>query len=114
YEYSAPDFLNLKFYGGPPDCDPPPLHPSHNIKNPDPAAPITDIDAAGGCIVSNVVGVIGKLYALDELERRSIEHIAGAAFRIGDVDLVKFRDETNTLRLIQSGDAMDTLARTKV
>src|SRR5215813_11362325 len=85
-----------------------------SIDNAEPAVSETDIHTAGGCIVSNVVGVIGKLYALDELERRSIEHVAGTAFAIGDVDLVKFRDETNTLRLIQSGDAMDTLARTKV
>src|SRR5262249_35814269 len=87
---------------------------SRSINNAEPAASITDIDAPGGYIVSNVVGVIGTLYALDKLKRRSIEHIAGAAFAIGDVDLVKFRDETYTLRLMQSGDAMDTLARTKV
>src|SRR5690348_5313515 len=87
---------------------------SRSINNAEPAAPITDIDAAGGCIVSNVVGVIGKLYAHDELERRSIEHVAGSAFAIGDKKLVELGDETNTLRLMQSGDAPDALARTKV
>src|SRR5262245_48695858 len=87
---------------------------SRSIDNPEPAASITDIDTTGGCIVANVVGVIGKLYALDELERRSIEHVAGTAFAIGDVDFVKFGDETNTLRLMRSGDAPDTLARTQV
>src|SRR5215475_6469181 len=87
---------------------------SRSIDNAEPAVPITDIDAAGGCIVSNVVGVIGKLYALDKLKRRSIEHIAGAAFRIGDENLVKFRNETYSLRLMQSGNTPDNLARTKV
>src|SRR5262245_36935546 len=85
---------------------------SRSIDNPEPAAPITDIDAAGGCIVSNVVGVIGKLYALDKLERRSIEHIAAAAFRIGDENLVKFRNETYSLWLMQPGDPPDTFTRT--
>src|SRR5215475_830652 len=85
-----------------------------SIDNAEPAAPITDIDAAGGRIVSNVVGVIGKLYALDELERRSIEHVAGTAFAIGDQNLIELGDKTNTLRLMQSGDAPDTLARTKI
>src|SRR5215813_2766113 len=87
---------------------------SRSIDNAEPAASITDVDAVGGCIVSNVVGVIGKLYVLDELERRSIEHVAGTALTIGDKNLVELGDETNTLRLIQSGDATDTLARTKV
>src|SRR5262245_15822459 len=87
---------------------------SRSINNAEPAASITDIDAAGGGIVSNVVGVIGKLYAHDELERRSIEHVAGTAFAIGDKNLIELGDETNTLRLMQPGDAMDTLAPTKV
>src|SRR5262245_27822747 len=87
---------------------------SRSIDNPEPAASITDIDTAGGCIVSNVVGVIGKLYALDELERRSIEHVAGTALTIGDKNLVELGDKTNTLRLMRSGDAPDALTRTKV
>src|SRR5262249_53691447 len=87
---------------------------SRSIDNAEPAAPITDIDAAGGRIVANVVGVIGKLYGLNHLKRRGIEHIASAAFRIGDVDLVKFRDETYPLRLMPTGDAMDTLARAQI
>src|SRR5262245_61974034 len=87
---------------------------SRSINNAEPAVSETDIHAAGGCIVSNVVGVIGKLYGLNHLERRSIEHVASAAFRIGDENLVKFRNETDTLRLMQTGDAMDTLARAKI
>src|SRR5262249_58268644 len=78
--------------------------PSRSINNAEPAAPITDIDTVGGCIVSNVIGVIGKLYALDELERRSIEHVAGTALTIGDKNLVELGNETNTLRLMQPGD----------
>src|SRR5262245_22388982 len=87
---------------------------SRSIDNAEPAVSETDIHAAGGCIVSNVVGVIGKLYALDELERRSIEHVAGTAFAIGDTKPTALGDVTNTLRLMQSGDAPDALARTKV
>src|SRR5262245_50981624 len=87
---------------------------SRSIDNAEPTAPITDVDTAGGCIVTNIVVVIGKLYGLDELERRSIEHVAGTAFAIGDKNLIELGDETYTLRLMQSGDAMDTLARTKV
>src|SRR5262245_36186862 len=84
---------------------------SRSIDNAEPAAPITDIDAAGGCIVSNVVGVIGKLYGLNYLKRRAIEHIAGATLRVRDIDLVKLRNETDALRLMQSCNAADNLAR---
>ena len=39
------------------------------IDNPKSAAPITDVDATGGGIVSNIVGVVGKFDPLDELKR---------------------------------------------
>src|SRR5215831_20450520 len=90
------------------------LVPSRSIDNAEPTAPITDVDTTGGCIVPNIVGVIGKLYGLNHLKRRGIEHVAGTAFAIGDKNLIELGDETYTLRLMQSGNAMDTLARTKV
>ena len=40
---------------------------SRSVNNAEAAVPITDIDAAGGCIVANIVGVIGKLYGLNLL-----------------------------------------------
>jgi len=39
--------------------------------------------------------------------------LAGAALRIGDEDLVEFRNEPNTLRLMQSGNGLHVLAGTK-
>src|SRR5262245_52322267 len=90
------------------------LIPSRSIDNAEPTAPITDVDTTGGCVVPNIVGVIGKLYGLNHLKRRGIEHVAGTAFAIGDKNLIELRDETNTLRLIQSGDASDQFARTKI
>ena len=87
---------------------------SRCIDNAEPAAPITDVDTPGGSIVSNVVGIIGKFDALDGLERRAVKDFAGATLRVGDKDLVKLRNETNALRLMQFGDAVDTLACTKV
>src|SRR5262245_59011412 len=114
YEDTWPGPLYLEGFRVALEFDLAELITSRSINNAEPAVPITDIDVAGRSIVSNVVGVIGKLYALDDLERRSIEHVAGTAFAIGDKNLIELGDETNTLRLLQSGDSPDTFARTKV
>src|SRR5207249_380731 len=87
---------------------------SRCFDNAEPAAPITDVDTPGGSIVSNVVGIIGKFDALDGLERRAVKDFAGATLRVGDKDLVKLRNETNALRLMQSGNGLHVLAGTKV
>jgi hypothetical protein len=41
-----------------------------SVDNFEAAAAVADVDAPSDCIVSNVVGVIGKFYALDALKGR--------------------------------------------
>ena len=80
------------------------------VDNSETAVAIADIDALSVCIVTNVVGVVGKFYALDTLKRRAIEDVARAGLPVGDKDLVELGTEADALRLMQSRDALEMLA----
>src|ERR671927_56636 len=77
-------------------------------------APIADENMPVGRIVSDVVGVVGQLDALDALERGAVKQVAGVALPIGDKELVEFGNETYTLRLVQSADALGTHTYSKI
>src|SRR6266576_321870 len=84
------------------------------INDAESTAAISNIDAPRSSIVTNIVGVVGKFYRCDALERRAVEDVAGTALAVGDENLVELRDETNALRLIKTADALKMLARAKI
>ena len=65
-----------------------------SVDNTETAFAIADIDALSACIVTNVVGIIGKFDALDAVKRRAMEDIAGTSLSIRNQQLVEFRNET--------------------
>lgn len=80
------------------------------VDNSEAAAVVADVDAPSDCIVSNIVGVIGKFYALDALKGRTIKNVAGATFSVRDVDFIELRNKAHPLRLLQSTDTLQMLA----
>src|SRR6478672_1047056 len=81
-----------------------------SVDNSETAVAIADIDALSVCIVTNVVGIVGKFYALDALKRRAIEDVARPGLPVGDKDFIELRNEADALRLMQSRNALEMLA----
>src|ERR1043165_8116881 len=75
---------------------------------------VAHVDAAGRRVVAHVVRVVGEFDALDSFIKRRVENVAGAAFRVGDVELVRFGNKADALRLAQAGDRVDAVARLEV
>src|ERR1043166_1320718 len=75
---------------------------------------VAHVDAAGRPVVAHVVRVVGEFDALDFFLKRRVEKVAGAAFGVGDVELPRFGNKADALRLAQAGDRVDAVARLEV